>query len=117
MHGDYDLYDIIDPDEAQRNLAAVESLLGHPHLRGANFYRVQSFVNSAIGVPMIQHGGEMQYADHSEQAIDAFGHRSEVYRGSLGVRDTHGPSFQGGVDYDLRDPALRTEDAVPDAPR
>ena len=32
-----------------------------------------SRINGAIGVEMIQHGGEMQYADFSEQSIDVFG--------------------------------------------
>ncbi len=77
VHGDYDLYDIIDTAQAQRNLAAVETLLGKPHRRGANLLRVQEFINSRIGSPMIQHGGEAQYADHSEQPIDAFGPNGE----------------------------------------
>ena len=33
--------------------------------------------DSHIGSPMIQHGGEAQYADHSEQSIDAFGPEGE----------------------------------------
>lgn len=77
LHGDYDLYDIIDPEQASRNLASVETLNGQPHMRGPNFYKVQHFVNGKIGVPMVQHGGEMQYADHSDQAIDAFGPHGE----------------------------------------
>ncbi len=77
IHGDYDLYDIIDVTQPQRNLAVVETLLGQPHRRGANVLRVQEFVNSRIGSPMVQHGGEAQYADHSEQSIDAFGPAGE----------------------------------------
>lgn len=73
IHGDYDLYDIIDAAAPSRNLASVETLLGQPHRRGANVLRVQKFINDAIGSPMIQHGGEAQYADHSEQSIDVFG--------------------------------------------
>jgi len=77
IHGDYDLYDIIDADQPHRNLAAVETLLGQPHRRGANVLRVQAFINERIGSPMIQHGGEAQYADHSAQSIDAFGPNGE----------------------------------------
>jgi len=73
IHGDYDLYDIIDAAEPSRNLAAVETLLGQPHRRGAKVTPVQQFINERIGSPMIQHGGEAQYTDHSAQAIDAFG--------------------------------------------
>lgn len=77
IHGDYDLYDIIDVTQAHRNLALVETLLGQPHRRGPKVLEVQEFVNRRIGTPMIQHGGEAQYADHSEQALDAFGPSGE----------------------------------------
>lgn len=77
IHGDYDLYDIIDIKQPHRNLAAVETLLGQPHRRGAKVLTVQEFINARIGTPMVQHGGEAQYADHSEQSIDAFGPNGE----------------------------------------
>ncbi len=77
IHGDYDLYDIIDVKQPHRNLAAVEMLLGQPHLRGAKVLPVQEFINGRIGTPMVQHGGEAQYADHSQQSIDAFGPNGE----------------------------------------
>ena len=79
VHADYDLYDIILPEQAQRNLAAVESLLGQAHRRGPKFYEVQNFLNRRIGSDMVQHGGEAQYADHSEQSIDAFGPNGEEF--------------------------------------
>lgn len=100
IHADYDLYDIIDITQPHRNLAAVETLLGQPHRRGAYVLRVQEFINSRIGSPMVQHGGEAQYADHSEQAIDAFGPNGEDvtilnefsvrswYKGRFGGRET-----------------------------
>lgn len=31
---------------------------------------VRSLVS--VNLPMIQHGGEMQYTDHSDQSVDAF---------------------------------------------
>ena len=77
IHADYDLCDIVDITQPHRNLAAVETLLGQTHRRGAKVLRVQEFINSRLGSPMIQHGGEAQYADHSEQSIDAFGPRGE----------------------------------------
>src|SRR5687767_3759192 len=69
VHGDYDLYDIIDPRQPQRNLAAAETMLGQPHRRGPNLVKVAGYVNGRIGVDMIQHGGEAQYKGHSNQAI------------------------------------------------
>jgi hypothetical protein len=77
IHGDYDLYDIIDVTQPHRNLAAVETLHGQPHMRGAKVLPVQEFINTRIGSPMVQHGGEAQYADHSEQSLDLFGPAGE----------------------------------------
>jgi hypothetical protein len=74
IHGDYDLYDIIDITQAHRNLAAVEVLLGQPHRRGPMVLRVQEFVNSRIGSPMLQHGADAQFlGEHRSEPIDAFG--------------------------------------------
>lgn len=97
VHGDYDLYDIIDPEQAQRNLSSVDTLLGKPHRRGAKFYTVQEFVNHRIGCAMVQHGGEMQYADHSEQAIDAFGPDGEdvTILNKFSVQRWYADRFQG----------------------
>jgi hypothetical protein len=78
IHGDYDLYDIILVDHPSANLAAVETLHGQPHLRGPRVIPIMQYINERIGAPMVQHGGEAQYADHSQQAIDAFGPDGEV---------------------------------------
>ncbi|MEX2357941.1 MAG: hypothetical protein WEE51_06395, partial [Pirellulaceae bacterium] len=61
--------------------------------------KVQSFVNTRIGVPMIQHGGEMQYADHSEQSIDAFGPAGEdvTILNQFSVRAWYKDKFAGRV--------------------
>lgn len=79
LHGDYDLYDIILADFPRVNLAAVETMHGAPHRRGVRFYPIQEFINAHIGSAMIQHGGEAQFADHSEQAIDVFGPQGEQF--------------------------------------
>lgn len=72
IHGDYDLYDIVDINSATRNLALVSSLSGSPHMVGAHFGKVQKEVNQRIGVPMVQHGGEAQFKDHSSQQVWGF---------------------------------------------
>ena len=97
IHGDYDLYDIIDITQAHRNLALVETLLGQPHRRGPKVLAVEEFVNAKIGSPMIQHGGEAQYADHSEQAIDAFGPNGEdvTILNEFSVRGWYEKAFGG----------------------
>jgi hypothetical protein len=77
IHGDYDLYDVIFTENTGANLALVTELHGQLHMRGPRLREIQDCINRAIGAPMIQHGGEAQYADHSEQAIDAFGPNGE----------------------------------------
>ena len=97
IHGDYDLYDIIDVKQPHRNLALVETLHGQPHQRGHLVPQVQNFVNSRIGVDMIQHGGEAQYTDHSEQSIDVFGPDGEdlTLLNELTVRRWYKDYFDG----------------------
>lgn len=58
-------------------LVPQAAMQGAPHRRGAKVLPVQEYINSKIGSPMIQHGGQAQYADHSEEAIDAFGPNGE----------------------------------------
>jgi hypothetical protein len=56
----------------------VEVLLGQPHRRGAKVLTVQEFVNSGIGSPMLQHGGDAQFlGEHRSEPIDAFGPNGE----------------------------------------
>lgn len=97
IHGDYDLYDIVDPEQARRNLAAIETSAGQPHMRGPNVYKVMTAINSQIGAPMLQHGGEMQYTDHSQQAIDVFGPAGEecTILNEFSVRGWYHDRFSG----------------------
>jgi hypothetical protein len=84
LHGDYDLYDIIPVEEdgtSRANLAVVGKKAGVLHFYGHYFDRVARFVNSRIGVPMIQHAGHLQYDEHlSGDKIDAFGPKGEKIR-------------------------------------
>ncbi len=67
VHGDYDLKGIVLPGQEQRILTLVTESLGQDARRGPKFYDVQKFVNSAIGKPMVQHGAEDEYLDHSTE--------------------------------------------------
>lgn len=97
IHADYDLYDIILPEQAFRNLAAVEQMLGQAHRRGPKFFEVRNFINRRIGVEMIQHGGSAQYEDHSGQSIDLFGPGGEnlTLLNELTVRTWYRERFGG----------------------
>jgi hypothetical protein len=81
LHGDYDLYDIIPVEEdgtSKANLAVVGEKAGQLHNYGHYFDRVAQFLNSRIGVPMIQHAGHIQYGQHlNDDKVDAFGPSGE----------------------------------------
>ncbi len=79
VYGDYDLYDVVDPRQARRNLALVDTLHGQLHMRGPYHYRVMSYINAQFGFSVIQHGGEAQYKDHTNQFIDVFGPKLEYF--------------------------------------
>jgi hypothetical protein len=72
IHGDYDLYDIVDPKHLRNNLALVDWLQGLPHRVGLHVDLVQKTVNALLGTAMVQHGSSAQYARHSDELIHAF---------------------------------------------
>jgi hypothetical protein len=72
IFGDYDLFDVVIPSQANCNLAAVEELHGPVHMRGARGIPVQNYINNRTGVKMVNHGGQAQ-AMHKFQEVDAFG--------------------------------------------
>jgi hypothetical protein len=98
LHGDYDLYDIVDITQPYRNLAAVEVLRGQPHMRGPKFLRVQNFINLRIGSPVLQHGSDAQYlSEHRTEPIDAFGPNGEetTIMNQLSIETWYRERFQG----------------------
>lgn len=97
IHGDYDLYDVVDPAQPSRNLALVGQLLGQPHMRGPRLQRVMDYVNGRIGADMVQHGGEYQYAGHSDQVLDVFGPtgQSGAFSDAASVRAFYAKEFMG----------------------
>ena len=104
IHGDYDLYDVILEEHPRGNLAAVETLHGQRHLRGPRLTPIQEYVNRRLGIPMVQHGGEMQYTVHSEQSIDVFGPRGEqcTILNEYSIRAWYRERFQGRVPLEGR---------------
>jgi hypothetical protein len=97
LHGDYDLYDIIDPSEPKRNQPRSEMLHGVPHMVSPHLQKVQDFVNRALGVPVIQHGGEMQYTGHSAQVIDGFMPSGDTFTTQTlgGIQEVYQIVFEG----------------------
>lgn len=97
LHGDYDLYDIIDSRDPQTNTATAEVLFRTKHMRSPLFDRVQEYINARLKVPMVQHGGEMQYTDHSEQTIDGFMPTGDFFQTETlaGIRGIYDLVFEG----------------------
>jgi hypothetical protein len=58
-------------------VAEAGTLLAQPHCRALEVFAMQEFIDFRIASPMIPHGGEAQFSDHSEQSIDAFGPNGE----------------------------------------
>jgi hypothetical protein len=59
IHGDYDLYGLIDLDTpGHRPRVLKEKLHGTPHYYTAKFRQIQEFLNNGFGVEMIQHAAQ-----------------------------------------------------------
>lgn len=73
IHGDFDLYGIVPAVDPSKNVAVSELRLGRHHSRSPEFFDVQNYINSRIGVPMVLHGAQESYgAEHSDEGIDLF---------------------------------------------
>ena len=97
IYGDYDLYDVVDPEQRRRNFAVVDTMHGQPHMRSPYMYRVANFVNRHVGADVIQHSGEAQYKDHSNQVIDVFGPDFEYFPllNEAEIRRFYDDTFEG----------------------
>jgi hypothetical protein len=97
LHGDYDLYDAIDAKNVRVNIAIVDELLGQRHLRGPEFRRVQDFVNSRIGISMVQHSDWTKYTHHSDEPVDVFGPQGQACTllNEFAIRSWYQNQFEG----------------------
>ncbi len=73
IHGDYDLKDIIvlgKESHNQRNEGALDGVKNFtPTLYGVTFDTVLRALNASVGVDMVQHGAEAQFAWHGDEPI------------------------------------------------
>ena len=73
LHGDYDLKDVIVKGHEtfnQRQEGKVQGAKNYtPLLPGLEFETVRKALNEAIGVDMVQHGAEAQFAWHGDEPI------------------------------------------------
>ena len=73
LHGDYDLKDVIVQGHEttnQREQGKVQGAKNYtPLLPGLEFETIRKALNDAIGVDMVQHGAEAQFAWHGDEPI------------------------------------------------
>lgn len=121
IHGDYDLKGIVLPGQEFRVLSLVTESLGQDARRGPKFYEVQRFVNDAIGKPMVQHGAEDEYLDHStdwDENVFVFfpeERQPKVLRGPAEIRAWYASELKGRkpLVHDAAPSAIPTPGAAP----
>jgi hypothetical protein len=80
IHGDYDLYAIV--DNAQRNVRTryEGTMLGENHFRTRELLDVQNALHSKMGRPMVLHGPHETYArEHENDIVDVFTYSGKIY--------------------------------------
>lgn len=70
IHGDYDLYALINPDDPNQ-LPVCNKVLDEKNIESLQKPLIADFVNSWIGAPMIQHG-EQFFMGHIDDTLYAF---------------------------------------------
>jgi hypothetical protein len=72
LHGDYDLYAIIRADRLTANLSGIGGTPDHPTGHSPYLVPLQNYINSRIGVPMVQHGAQEAGYGHIDDTVDIF---------------------------------------------
>ncbi|MEM0907786.1 MAG: hypothetical protein AAGJ94_10510 [Pseudomonadota bacterium] len=75
VHGDFDLYAIIDLDNPSDNIRVPEKLAGQPHTRSPKFRDVQAAINGPMGLrmPVVRHGSQETFkSHHTDEPVDVF---------------------------------------------
>ena len=98
IYGDYDLKAVVVPGHESAIVALVTEIRGVQNARrGPKFYEVQSAVNNAIGVEMVQHGADDEFTGHMDESIIVFGPQGEYQElhGLNKIQDWYNNQFQG----------------------
>lgn len=113
IHGDFDLYGIVDMDAPGAIVRVSEKRLGQTHARSPKFFDVQNFVNNRIGVTMILHGSQETYASkHEDDDLDVFFPDGRVdYAGptAANIAAFYQKEFPGRTLFRKDDPAQQIE--------
>ncbi|QFT32435.1 hypothetical protein K1718_16575 [Roseibium porphyridii] len=110
IHGDFDLYGIVDMKEPERLLRVREERLGMEHARSPKFFDVQHYVNNKIGVTMVLHGSQETYAsEHEDDELDIFFPNGRIaFAGPTGadIAEFYQTEFPGRTLFRKDDPAI-----------
>jgi hypothetical protein len=107
IYGDYDLKAVVVPGHESATIALVTELRGVQNVRrGPKFYEVQSEVNNAIGVPMVQHGADDEFTAHGDETIYVFGPQGEhqELQGLAEIERWYNTQFHGRKTLDSKSP-------------
>ena len=93
IHGDYDLYDVVDPENMHDVERFFRNVNGSQSAYGRKTPEVQKLLNQQLGANMVQHGEDLGWYDsHSNDMILAF---SPFTEGDAGLVIVH--SFGQGT--------------------
>jgi hypothetical protein len=100
IYGDYDLYAIVSEKDPTNNVFVEETRLhaDMPHNRSPELFDVQHFLNRELGVPMILHGTQETYSEHTEDEIVLFwpdGVTITEAKGKAEIAELYKTTFQG----------------------
>jgi hypothetical protein len=97
IHGDYDLYAVVPAANVADTVFVKEERMGQHHARGKELLDVQVYVNSQIGAPMVRHGDQEKYGDHSDEDVDVFfpDGRVQELRGLAAIETFYRTEFKG----------------------
>lgn len=100
IYGDYDLYAIVSEKDPANNIFVEETRLhaDMPHNRSPELFDVQHFLNRQLKVPMILHGTQETYSEHTEDEIVVFwpdGQTITEAKGKGEIEQLYATTFQG----------------------
>lgn len=101
LHGDYDLYGIVDAIEPSKNQILEGRLNEGEHTFGPRWWIVQHKLNDVLlDAPMIQHGSQDTYIGHQNEPVIVFypdGQRVLLLRNKAEIEQLYRDEFGGRV--------------------
>lgn len=72
LHGDYDLYDVIDPNDPLGSVRLIKRVRDKDVSYSPKSLRVQRALNAKFPSRMVQHGDQLSWGEHTEDLIYAY---------------------------------------------